>query len=103
MPGNNPNTVLVNNNNVNIYSIRRGYQVYKEVCSACHSLSRIAYRHLVGVSHTVDEAKEEASQVEVQDGPNEHGEMFMRPGKVNHCSFCIILIYPSFFAIFLVI
>lgn len=66
-----------------VFSIRRGYQVYKEVCSACHSLNRIAYRHLVGVSHTLEEAKAEAAQVEVQDGPNENGEMFMRPGKVN--------------------
>ncbi len=38
-------------------SIRRGYQVYKEVCSACHSMDRIAYRNLVGVSHTEAEAK----------------------------------------------
>jgi cytochrome c1 len=31
--------------------------VYREVCSACHSLNRIAWRNLVGVSHTVDEAR----------------------------------------------
>jgi ubiquinol-cytochrome c reductase cytochrome c1 subunit len=38
---------------------------------------------LVGVSHTLDEAKEEAAQVEIRDGPDEKGEMFMRPGKVQ--------------------
>lgn len=38
-------------------SIRRGYQVYREVCSTCHSLDRIAWRNLVAVSHTVDEVK----------------------------------------------
>ncbi|KAH9989814.1 cytochrome C1 family-domain-containing protein [Russula vinacea] len=38
-------------------SIRRGYVVYKEVCAACHSLDRIAWRNLVGVSHTADEVK----------------------------------------------
>ena len=65
------------------FSIRRGYQVYKEVCSACHSLKKIAYRHLVGVSHTSDEAKAEAAEVEIQDGPDENGQMFMRPGKVK--------------------
>lgn len=65
-------------------SIRRGYQVYKEVCSACHSLKRIAYRHLVGVSHTLEEAKAEAAEVQIQDGPDENGEMYMRPGKVNN-------------------
>jgi len=63
-------------------SIRRGYQVYREVCSACHSLDRIAWRNLVGVSHTVDEVKGMAEEVEYQDGPNDEGEMFQRPGKL---------------------
>ncbi|KAJ7050531.1 cytochrome C1 family-domain-containing protein [Mycena amicta] len=63
-------------------SIRRGYQVYREVCAACHSLDRIAWRNLVGVSHTVDEVKTMAEEVEYQDGPNDDGEMFMRPGKL---------------------
>lgn len=63
-------------------SIRRGYQVYREVCSACHSLDRIAWRNLVGVSHTVDEVKGMAEEVEYQDGPNDEGEMFNRPGKL---------------------
>ncbi|KAJ7880308.1 cytochrome C1 family-domain-containing protein [Mycena olivaceomarginata] len=63
-------------------SIRRGYQVYREVCAACHSLDRIAWRNLVGVSHTADEARAMAEEVEYQDGPNDEGEMFMRPGKL---------------------
>jgi len=61
---------------------RRGYQVYKQVCSACHSLKYVAYRELVGCILTEEEAKQEASEVQVQDGPNEEGEMFMRPGKL---------------------
>ncbi|GAB1518309.1 cytochrome c1 [Rhizoctonia solani] len=63
-------------------SIRRGYQVYREVCAACHSLDRIAWRNLVGVSHTVDEVKAMAEEVEYEDGPNDAGEMFQRPGKL---------------------
>ncbi|KAF7356845.1 Cytochrome c domain-containing protein [Mycena venus] len=63
-------------------SIRRGYQVYREVCAACHSLDRIAWRNLVGVSHTADEARAMAEEVEYQDGPNDEGEMYMRPGKL---------------------
>ncbi|KAH9812942.1 cytochrome c-like domain-containing protein [Melampsora americana] len=51
-------------------AIRRGYQVYREVCSACHSLDRIAWRNLVGVSHTVDEVKAMAAEVEYEDGPD---------------------------------
>lgn len=64
-------------------SIRRGYQVYREVCSSCHSLDRIAWRNLVGVSHTVDEVKSMAEEVEYTDGPNDQGEMFQRPGKLS--------------------
>ncbi|KAF8075081.1 cytochrome C1 family-domain-containing protein [Lyophyllum atratum] len=63
-------------------SIRRGYQVYREVCAACHSLDRIAWRNLVGVSHTADEVKAMAEEVEYTDGPNDQGEMFQRPGKL---------------------
>jgi hypothetical protein len=63
-------------------SIRRGYQVYREVCAACHSLDRIAWRNLVGVSHTADEARVMAEEFEYTDGPNAEGEMFQRPGKL---------------------
>lgn len=44
-------------------SIRRGYEVYKQVCKACHSLQYIAFRNLVDVSHTEEEAKAEAAEV----------------------------------------
>jgi len=63
--------------------IRRGFQVYQEVCSACHSLDRIAWRNLVGVSHTADEARELAEAIEYTDGPNDQGENFQRPGKLS--------------------
>ncbi|OBZ90914.1 Cytochrome c1, heme protein, mitochondrial, partial [Choanephora cucurbitarum] len=45
-------------------AIRRGYQVYREVCSACHSLDRIAWRNLIGVSHTEEEVKAMAEEFE---------------------------------------
>uniref|UniRef100_A0A8C5D0D2 Cytochrome c1, heme protein, mitochondrial n=1 Tax=Gouania willdenowi TaxID=441366 RepID=A0A8C5D0D2_GOUWI len=64
-------------------SIRRGYEVYKQVCSACHSMEYLAFRNLVGVSHTEDEVKVIAEEVEVVDGPDENGEMFTRPGKLS--------------------
>ena len=44
-------------------ALRRGYQVYKEVCSACHSMKFVPYRHLVGHILTEDEAKAECSAV----------------------------------------
>jgi len=64
-------------------SIRRGYQVYKQVCAACHSMRFLAYRNLVGVTHTELEAKTEAEESQVSDGPDETGEMFMRSGKLS--------------------
>lgn len=64
-------------------SIRRGYEVYKQVCSACHSMNHTYYRQLVGVSHTEDEAKAEAAEAMVKDGPNEDGEYYQRPGKLS--------------------
>jgi len=64
-------------------SIRRGHQVFKEVCAACHSVSLLAYRNLVNVAYTEEEAKAIASSTEVEDGPNEDGDMFLRPGKLS--------------------
>lgn len=64
-------------------SVRRGYEVYKQVCAACHSMRFTYYRHLVDVSHTEEEAKAEAAESQVTDGPNEEGNMFQRPGKLS--------------------
>lgn len=44
-------------------SIRRGHQVYQQVCAACHSMQSLHYRNLVGVAYTEEEMKEAASQV----------------------------------------
>jgi len=64
-------------------SLRRGFQVYRQVCASCHSIERIHYRELVGVTHSTDELIEMASEVDVVDGPNDEGEMFERPGKLT--------------------
>lgn len=64
-------------------SVRRGFQVYKQVCSSCHSMEQIAYRNLVGVSHTYEEARALAESVQVVDGPDDEGNMFERPGKLS--------------------
>ncbi|XP_075490905.1 cytochrome c1-2, heme protein, mitochondrial-like [Primulina tabacum] len=64
-------------------SIRRGHQVYQQVCASCHSMSLIYYRDLVGVAYTEEEIKAMAAEIEVVDGPNDEGEMFTRPGKLS--------------------
>ena len=58
---------------------RRGFQIYKEICSNCHSLNLVSYRNLQGIGFTEDEVKAIAAGFQVQDGPNDQGEMFMRP------------------------
>ena len=41
----------------------------------------LAFRNLIGVSHTEEEVKAMAEEDQFLDGPDESGEMFMRPGK----------------------
>lgn len=62
-------------------SIRRGHQVYTQVCAACHSLNLVAYRTMIDVCFSEEEVKYMTSEIDVVDGPNENGEMFERPGK----------------------
>lgn len=62
-------------------ALNRGFQVHKEVCSACHSLSLIYYRHLAGIGLTAEEIRAIAAEKEVTDGPNDEGDMFKRPGR----------------------
>ena len=67
-------------------SLQRGYQVYTEVCAACHSMKYLSYRNLVetgGPEFSVEQAKIIASQFEVTDGPNNDGEMFTRPARLS--------------------
>jgi len=61
-------------------SLQRGFQVYREVCSGCHGLDYIAFRNLADLGYNEAEIKAIAAEYEVMDGPNEEGEMFMRPG-----------------------
>ena len=67
-------------------SLRRGYQVYNEVCSTCHSINLLSYRNLSekgGPEFSLESAKNIAASFEVIDGPNSEGEMFTRPGRLS--------------------
>jgi ubiquinol-cytochrome c reductase cytochrome c1 subunit len=64
-------------------SIRRGFQVYKQVCSTCHSVELLAFRNLVDVAYTEKEAKEIAAGYEVVDVPDDEGETPMRPALLS--------------------
>jgi ubiquinol-cytochrome c reductase cytochrome c1 subunit len=60
---------------------QRGYQVYKEVCSACHSMTQVHFRDLAGIGFTPDEIKAIAASVKVPGPPDAQGQSSPVPGK----------------------
>lgn len=59
-------------------SMQRGLKVYRDVCAACHSLKRVAFRNLTDLGYSEDQVKALAAEYTVTDGPDEEGEMFER-------------------------
>lgn len=60
-------------------ALQRGFQVYREVCSACHSMNLLYFRDLQALGYSEAQIKNLASEYEVMDGPDDEGEMFSRP------------------------
>ncbi len=82
-------------------ALQRGYQVYKTICASCHSMKQVSFRNLgqkggpfylaecpAGVPESVDCSnsnenpivKAIAGEYQVEDGPDDTGDMFMRAG-----------------------
>lgn len=61
-------------------ALQRGLQVYKEVCSACHSLNMVAFRELVALGYSADEVKAFAGEYEFANGFDDEGEEKYRKG-----------------------
>jgi ubiquinol-cytochrome c reductase cytochrome b/c1 subunit len=65
--------------------LQRGYKIYKEVCSACHSMELVAYRNLTdpgGPGFSVAQATAVAAEATIKDGPNDAGDMVDRPRRL---------------------
>jgi cytochrome c1 len=65
--------------------LQRGFKIYREVCSTCHSLKLLSFRNLAdpgGPGFTEAQAAAIAATFQVTDGPNDQGQMFQRPGKI---------------------
>ena len=63
-------------------AVQRGFQVYNEVCAACHSVQYLYYRNLGEIGLSEAEVKAIAAEATVMnEEANEDGEMFERPGK----------------------
>lgn len=63
--------------------LQRGYQVYKQVCSNCHSMKLVAFRNLEDLGYTEEQVKALAASYQIDDGPNDKGEMYKRPGRLS--------------------
>nr|WP_246520028.1 cytochrome c1 [Ancylobacter lacus] len=66
--------------------VQRGFQVFREVCSSCHAAHLFAFRNLAqpgGPEFSEAQAKTVAEAYKVQDGPNDAGDMFERPGRLS--------------------
>ena len=61
--------------------VQRGFQVYREVCAGCHGIKYIAFRNMADLGYNEEEVKALAAEYTVEDGPDDEGEMFERPGK----------------------
>ncbi len=62
-------------------AIQRGFKVYKEVCAACHDVKHLNFRNLEDVGFSEEQVKSLAAGYDVEDGPNDDGQMYKRPGK----------------------
>lgn len=68
--------------------LQRGFQVYQQVCAACHGMKRLAFRNLVqpgGPEFPEESVKALAAEWpnQVTDGPDDAGNMFERPAKLS--------------------
>ncbi len=61
-------------------ALQRGYKIYREVCSACHSMKLLYYRNLEALGYNEAQIKNIAKEYTYIDGPNDEGDMFERPG-----------------------
>lgn len=59
---------------------QRGFQVYKDVCAACHSLNLVAYRNLMDLGLTENQVKGIAAEFQVPD-IGDDGSAIERPAR----------------------
>ena len=60
--------------------LQRGFQVYREVCASCHSLSYVAFRNLREIGYSEAEVRKIASEFQVPSINPDTGEPATRPG-----------------------
>ncbi|CAG9473668.1 cytochrome c1 precursor, putative [Plasmodium vivax] len=66
-----------------IPSVRRGFEVYRQICATCHSMEQLQFRSLVNEVYPENRMKQIAASYDIEDGPDDKGEMFTRPGTLT--------------------
>jgi ubiquinol-cytochrome c reductase cytochrome c1 subunit len=59
-------------------AMQRGFQVYKQICSACHPVKHLYFRDLDALGYTPAQIGAIAATYQCTDGPNDQGQMFQR-------------------------
>jgi len=60
--------------------LQRGFQVYEEVCAACHALSHVAFRDLKDLGYSDDEVKAIAAKAQIPAYNKKTGEVVSAAG-----------------------
>jgi len=60
---------------------QRGLQVFLEICAQCHGAKYLRYGDLADLGYDEEQIDAIAAQFEVEDGPDDEGEMFMRAAR----------------------
>lgn len=63
-------------------SLQRGFQVYKEVCAACHAMRLLSYRNLLEIGLTEEQVRRIAAEFQVAD-MNDEGAAIERPARLS--------------------
>ncbi len=61
--------------------LKRGFEIFHQVCSNCHGLRLVAYRNLAAVGLTAEEIKAVAAERDIDDAPNDEGIVSKRAGR----------------------
>lgn len=64
--------------------VQRGFQVFRDVCANCHAARNLTFRNLAedgGPGFSEAQVKALAADYKIQDGPDDRGKMFERPGR----------------------
>lgn len=69
--------------NFDLAAVQRGYAVYDQVCSACHSMAHVHFSDLREAGLTEEQVRAIAGRHKVPDGPDASGRIKMRPAREN--------------------